>query len=200
MPGTSDYVGYLQLCGVPLIVRGTSICVGYLYLCGVPLIVRGTSICAGYFESCRVPQIVRDTFNYAGYLYLCGVPWIIPSTLNYAGIIPFVDAWRITAFPTFLSNSYIWPLGATIKQQRWRFSKFVAVLFIIHCSSILLVYSNCSPVKVTLWWQVYLKASMCCLLQIVCVCVIFSAIIRGPRYLSVGLQTRASKKLHQQGI
>ena len=39
---------YLELRGVPLIMRGTPICVGYLYLYGVPLIVWGTSICVGY--------------------------------------------------------------------------------------------------------------------------------------------------------
>ena len=47
------FAGYLELRGVPIIIRGTSICVGYLYLYGVPLIVgislfvRGTSDCAG---------------------------------------------------------------------------------------------------------------------------------------------------------
>ena len=39
---------------------------GYLYLCGVPLIVRGTFIYAGYLQSCQAPRIVRGTSDCAG--------------------------------------------------------------------------------------------------------------------------------------
>ena len=46
LPGTSSYVGYPYLYGVPLFVWGTSYYMGYLYLCRIPLIVQGTSDCA----------------------------------------------------------------------------------------------------------------------------------------------------------
>ncbi|KAH9657432.1 Sodium/proton antiporter 1 [Citrus sinensis] len=52
------------------VIQGTSaVAVGYLRLCGVPLIVRDTSICAWCLESCRVPQIVRGTSNQASLLF-----------------------------------------------------------------------------------------------------------------------------------
>ena len=78
--------GYLELRGIPLIVRGTSICVGYLYLYEIPLFTWGTSNCVGY-------------------LYLYEVPLFTWSTSNYVGIIPLVDTWRLIAFPIFPSNN-----------------------------------------------------------------------------------------------
>ena len=58
------FAGYLELRGVPLIIRGTSICVGYLYLYGVPLIVGGISICVGYLRLCRNHSIGRHVALY----------------------------------------------------------------------------------------------------------------------------------------
>ena len=85
LPGTSSYVGYPLLRGVPLFVWGTSIHMGYLILYEVPLFVWGTSICMMYLKSRRASRIVRDTSD-------C------------AGIIPLIDTWRFTTFPIFPSN------------------------------------------------------------------------------------------------
>ena len=70
-------VGYLELRGVPLIVRGTSICVGYLCL-----YMGYLYLYMGYLYLCGVPLIIRDTSNHAGHLRLCGVPQIVLESFN----------------------------------------------------------------------------------------------------------------------
>ena len=106
LPGTSSYVGYPLLRGVPLFVWDTSNRMGYLYSYGVPLFVWETSNCAGYFYLCGKPLIVQGTSTCMGYLIIYRAPQIVQGTSDCAEIIPLVDTWRSIAFPIFPSNTY----------------------------------------------------------------------------------------------